>query len=238
MEQTKPKEQLALLQTIRARPTTALALLAPVLAALVVALTAPMLPAFVGVAVALAIALPAAIFACGTTAWATEMRERRRKDTVDTTHSVLTVQLDGRHDMRLRDNRSLLYADWYFTLRFDEEIDRAKRYGLKVVLFVLSPGQQPTSAEPDQLGLASALRAELRSSDLPGVLSEGHVAILLTNTGVQRARKVMARLQPMASRFGYVIGSASLVAQAMDRNGLIRAALAGTQEHTDLQRAA
>jgi hypothetical protein len=232
-------ERHVLLETMRARPAIAVTLLAPILAAAVVAVTAPHLSVLVAVASAIALATPATILASGAAAWATERQGRQRHVAVDTTRSQLTAQLNDRHDLRLRDNKSLLYADWYFRLRIEDEIQRAKRYGLKLALLVFSPDEEKApSAAPDPIGFAQALRSELRGSDLPGTLSEQQIAVLLPNTGVRRAQKVVARLESLALRFGYTIGSASLVSEAMEREELIQAALGSAQQRSDLKMAA
>lgn len=224
-----------LYQTLRDRPAALLPLLAPVLGTIVAVLVAPAVHMIVAIALATIVALPGAAIAWGVGLAAGTGQEQASRTLVRTARQ----QLQKRRQTFLQDNGSLLYADWYFALRFEEEIQRSKRYGQPLSLLVFAPsGSRHSNGLPDRLGLAQALRQRLRSSDVPGPLSEEEVAVALPNTGVRRAGQARRRLQPVGARFGYSIGTATLVADATDREGLTAAALADIRQRQSRRRAA
>jgi GGDEF domain-containing protein len=224
-----------LCQTLRDRPVVLLPALAPVLSAIVAVLVAPAVHIIVAIAVAVIVAVPGVAIAWGSGLAAGTSQEQVSRAFVHTARQ----QLQKRRQTFLQDDGSLLYADWYFALRFEEEIQRAKRYGQPLSLLVFAPsGLRHKNGLPDRLGLAQALRQRLRSSDVPGPLSDDEVAIALPNTGVRRAGQARRRLQPVGARFGYSIGTATLVADATDREGLTAAALADIQQRQRRRRAA
>jgi GGDEF domain-containing protein len=80
-----------------------------------------------------------------------------------------------------------------FERRIDEEIARARRFGLElVVLLIGSASGIPKQAEGT---LADAIRGGLRGSDLVGKLGLGEIAVILVHTGVHGARSVEERLK-------------------------------------------
>lgn len=95
-----------------------------------------------------------------------------------------------------------LYPDWYFHLRLEEEMDRAERYGLHFTLLVLT---KPHSAETVSEWFANNIQARLRKTDLPAVLDDGRLAVLLLHT--QRAGALRRRLTNLPS-FGGTVGFA------------------------------
>jgi hypothetical protein len=80
-----------------------------------------------------------------------------------------------------------------FERRIDEEVARARRFGLElVVLLIGSTSGIPTHAEG---AIADAVRGGLRGSDLVGRLGLGEIAVILVHTGVHGARSVEERLK-------------------------------------------
>lgn len=95
-----------------------------------------------------------------------------------------------------------LYPDWYFHLRLEEELDRAERYGLHFTLLVLT---KPQSAETVSEWFANKIQARLRKTDLPALLDDGRLGVLLLHT--QRAGALRRRLTSMPA-FGGTVGFA------------------------------
>ena len=221
-------------RSARERPAVFLTLLAPVYAALLVALVAAFLPALVTVPIALVAAIPAAVIAWGTGSWVAETYGRHSDALVDRTRT----QLEDLHELRLRESGSPLYAEWYFALRLEEEIERARRYGLKLSLLLITPLDSPSPATvKNRCALAQEL-PQFRASDLAGGIPGGGLAVLLANTAKKRAQKVMARLESVARPFGYTVGLASFVPESMDRERFIEAALQSIRHDSALELAA
>jgi GGDEF domain-containing protein len=105
----------------------------------------------------------------------------------------------------IQDEESGLHTDWYFRLRLQEEIDRSKRYSLTFALLVIKP-----FAVHQEVDFASAkawfgdhIRRHLRRVDLPALLQDGSIAILMTSTKLasahsveRRVRKDLAQIDP------------------------------------------
>jgi hypothetical protein len=131
-----------------------------------------------------------------------------------TGHRIADGHLDplsSAHERRLGDwaqpgivlqHGSGLYPDWYFHLRLEEEMDRAERYGLHFTLLVLT---KPQSAETVSEWFANKIQARLRKTDLPALLDDGRLGVLLLHT--QRAGALRRRLTNMPS-FGGAVGFA------------------------------
>ena len=81
-----------------------------------------------------------------------------------------------------------------FERRIQEEVERAKRFNLGLGLVLIAPGQEP-AAGPVLDPVVSALRQELRASDLMGRLSGGAVAVLLVHAEPAGAESVIARIK-------------------------------------------
>ncbi len=221
--------------TLRRRPVVLLPVLISVSGTIAAVLVAPALHIVAAASVALVVAVPGAIIVWGSGLRASTAQERESR----TLAQVTRFQLQKRRHTSLQDSESLLYADWYFTLRLEEEIQRAKRYGQPLSFLILAPsGARHRTNPPDRLGLAQALRRRVRSSDVPGLAGDDRIAVLLPSTGVKRASQARRRLQPLAARFGYAIGNATLVGDAMDYDGLVTAALDNIQQRQNRRRAA
>lgn len=134
---------------------------------------------------------------------------------------VLFTQSNRTPHWRDRSNQTLgfkhkesdLYADWYFRLRLQEEIERCARYGTHVtVMLAKNEGEDWT---------ASAVRAKLRRSDLPGLLRDGTLGVILPNTA--RDAALQARLtRTLATRAS--IGLACYPEDGADASELLRVA--------------
>lgn len=94
------------------------------------------------------------------------------------------------------DRETGLLANWYFTLRVEEEIQRAKRYGQVFTIVTI-----PAAGGVLQRTVAEAVNGTLRATDLAGVTTDG-IALLLTHTSSTGAETVIARLATMLPEAG------------------------------------
>jgi hypothetical protein len=184
----------------RDRPVRALLAGGPIVAAGmgVLAATAP------GIVFAVAISAAAGVLVCAMLIAAAGLA----------VHHALDLQIEpatSAHEGRLSDLAQLvtvrqhgrgLYPDWYFHLRLEEEMDRAERYGLHFTLLVLT---KPEDAETVGEWFSSRIQPRLRKTDLPALLDDGRLAVLLLHT--QRAGALRRRLTSMPA-FGGTVGFA------------------------------
>ncbi len=89
-----------------------------------------------------------------------------------------------------------LYADWYFRLRLQEELERSKRYELHFAMLLVKPMGLHQDTE---LGTATGwfgehIQRHLRRSDLPALLQDGSLGVVMPNTGRRAAREVQRRI--------------------------------------------
>lgn len=145
-----------------------------------------------------AIAVTAAVVA----AWRVAATATVTAGTPAATAAVIE-SLRGDRDRRrpTLDRETGLLANWYFTLRVDEEIRRAERYAqVFTIVMIAASGTGP------QRVAAEAVTGALRATDLAGVTSDG-VALLLTHTSAAGADIVIKRLAGLLP--GAVIRSAA-----------------------------
>jgi GGDEF domain-containing protein len=93
-------------------------------------------------------------------------------------------------------DNSGLYADWYFRLRLQEELERSKRYGVRFAVMLVKPIGLHADAEFASAAgwFAEHLQRHLRKSDVPALLQDGHLAILMPNTARRAATSVQQRV--------------------------------------------
>jgi hypothetical protein len=98
--------------------------------------------------------------------------------------------------LSIYDDEAGLYADWYFRLRIKEEIARALRYGGHIaVLLVEAPQMAPDGQVNGAYdGRAEQMIAHLRRSDLPALLRDGSLGIIMPNTNRRSASMVRCRI--------------------------------------------
>lgn len=122
-----------------------------------------------------------------------------------------------------------LYSEWYFKLRLEEEIDRAERHGtpLSVLvttsLGVVQRGEDLTAGDLN----VRAIRRQLRTWDIPALLRDGNLAIILPHTGQTTALE--ARLRKALVTRRAQIGIASYPVDGTDVDGLVTAAVAAAR---------
>lgn len=117
-----------------------------------------------------------------------------------------------------------LYVDWYFRLRLEEEIERARRYDTHFAVLVATPSGIHQESEQTTASAANghAVQRHLRTADLPALLREGSLAVLLPHTKREAAlqRRVAKILAARQSR----VGIACFPGDGEDAAGLLSAA--------------
>jgi len=210
--------------SLQERPLVLLLVVGPAVFTAIVVLTSRVLP--------LSAAIPLAVIATipGTAvAWCSGVLASKSWDQASkTVGQIIRTQLQKGRRIALLEAESPLYVDWYVTLRLAEELHRSKRYGCPLSVLVLAPDGR---ASYDRVGLAEGLRHALRSSDLAGAMCDDQVVLVLPNSGLQQARRVRQRFQPVAARFGYAIAVAALKPETIDSDELIESALQNLRKH-------
>jgi len=104
------------------------------------------------------------------------------------------------------------YKSWYFDLRVVEEISRSTRYQLPLTLVAICL-PTPLTAAGGRTGfnkrLAELATTSLRRTDIPAVLSDNELAVLLPQTASLDAEVVVDRLTQALALYEPVIGAAS-----------------------------
>jgi|CXWL01.1.fsa_nt_gi hypothetical protein len=111
--------------------------------------------------------------------------------TITRAHGVpnrLTMLARSERRGPMMDERTGLHADWYFKLRIDEEIARAKRYGQPLTVIGISAPSKEALAQVRQ-----TTQDSLREVDFAGDLGQ-QVAVCLPNTSRSGAWNVVARM--------------------------------------------
>jgi GGDEF domain-containing protein len=123
-----------------------------------------------------------------------------------------------------RHGRTFLYADWYFRLRLREEIERCQRYDTRVTLLLAKMPQAPAARQRPSASewFDERLRALLRRSDLPALLRDGSLGVILTQT--TRDAALHSRLTKALSSVNVAVGLACFPEDASDASTLLREA--------------
>jgi GGDEF domain-containing protein len=82
-----------------------------------------------------------------------------------------------------------------FLRRIEEELERAKRFDLRLSLVLIDVPRQPPSAQDALAQLHETVRRELRGSDVLGKMNGQRVAALLTHTDAPGSHRVVGRLR-------------------------------------------
>ena len=151
------------------------ALLGVVAAVVLAWVEAPVLAALLGVGIVLAVCLAV---------WRASISEPAAEDTP----AVVVSEIRADHRRPTIDRESGLLAEWYFRLRAEEEVVRARRYGQPLTLLSIRvPAHERSDAT------VSAVRDQLREVDFAGDLGAS-IVICLPNTPREGADVVSARL--------------------------------------------
>lgn len=125
--------------------------------------------------------------------------------------------------MAIYDRETGLYAYWYFSLRFREEIARASRHGQSFVLVLVEPTQGQLDTEREEQ-LLNIMIEGFRSTDLVAHLGDLRFAMLLSNIGVDGDKQVCRRLRDEFGTLEVRIGLASYPDHGEDWESLLKAA--------------
>lgn len=129
------------------------------------------------------------------------------------------------HLLSIRHHQSGLYSYWYFRLRLQEELERSQRYSLNLaVLLVKSPGHIRNGARPDSEWFGNDIHRYLRRSDLPALLRDGSLGIVLPHTAAKAAETLRRRLANSPDSLNAAIGLACYPADGQDVSELLAAA--------------
>ena len=82
-----------------------------------------------------------------------------------------------------------------FVRRIEEELERAKRFDLRLSLVIVDIPPAPTGLDRAASLVQDAVRQELRGSDVLGTMNGDRVAALLTHTDGAGSNKVVGRLR-------------------------------------------
>jgi hypothetical protein len=82
-----------------------------------------------------------------------------------------------------------------FVRRIEEELERAKRFDLRLSLVIIDIPPAATGLERAASVMQDAVRQELRGSDVLGTMNGDRVAALLTHTDGAGSHKVVGRLR-------------------------------------------
>ena len=131
--------------------------------------------------------------------------------------------------LAIQNDEDGLYTDWYFRLRVQEEIDRVNRYGTRFTLLLVLPTR---NLELDARGTSGLfferVRRHLRRSDLPAILKDGTLAVMLPQTA--RDAAVQRRLTKALAGCAVQIGVACFPGDGQQVEGLLEAAVRNARE--------
>jgi hypothetical protein len=124
--------------------------------------------------------------------------------------SHITFHAHRRQLPPLYDEETEWYQGWYFDLRLEEEMSRAARYSLPLVVIAIYFGELPPFSSTDFSQLMRQVKGRgLRRSDIPAVRDQRELLVCLTHTGPDRATSVIGRLRRAFGPFAPSIGLAS-----------------------------
>jgi diguanylate cyclase (GGDEF)-like protein len=106
-------------------------------------------------------------------------------------------------DLAIRDGLTRCYNHKYFKLRFEQEFNRARRYGLDLTLALLdvdhfkrvNDGHGHPAGDAVLSHLASLLMASVRSTDVVARYGGEEFAILLVHAGVSESQVILNRIR-------------------------------------------
>lgn len=132
--------------------------------------------------------------------------------------------------LSIRNEEDGLYADWYFRLRLQEEIDRCTRYGTRFSVLLARPAfiHNELEARATSGLFFDKVRRHLRRSDLPAILKDGALAVMLPQTG--RDGAVQRRIKKALARVDVETGQACFPEDAEQVEALLEAAVRDAQE--------
>lgn len=123
-----------------------------------------------------------------------------------------------------------------FVRRIEEELDRAKRFDLRLSLVLIDIPGRAAGVQDATLLMQDAVRQELRGSDVLGTMNGDRVAALLTHTDGSGSHKVVGRLRRRLSEAagrinlaGVTVGHAAFSAECRTAEALLSQAARDAQ---------
>lgn len=188
--------------------------------AVLTAASEPILGLAIVLNVATGVAISSALFLAVSVAAARLADER-----VDLVRETEAEQWRARVEKLSISCRDGLFAvEWYFRLRLDEEIRRAERYRLTFAVLLVQPPRRRRKLDVRATTdwFSEHVVGQLRGSDLPAILNDGSVAVLLPNTG--REASVSLRIQRGLANSDCRIGLATFPEDGAEVEDLLAAA--------------
>jgi hypothetical protein len=127
-----------------------------------------------------------------------------------------------------------LYADWYFRLRLQEEVDRATRYNVPFTLLISKKPRHDARRSAEEW-LKTQVEQHLRRTDLPAVLRDGSLGVILHHTAHFNA--VRSRLTEALASSEAGVGFAVFPTDGANVSSLLRAADNAAEEDACRRRA-
>jgi hypothetical protein len=143
---------------------------------------------------------------------------------------AITASLEGKIEQRLREleaNASTFSLD-YFEARLEQEVGRARRYGLPLSVIFLEVGIAGIAEGPAIVEAGARL---LRTEDTFAPVGRGEYAFFLPQTNEVGARVVIARLAEALKEFQPLFGIATLSPNCTDAKSLLASARGNAHRH-------
>ncbi|MDZ4278781.1 MAG: diguanylate cyclase [Dehalococcoidia bacterium] len=137
--------------------------------------------------------------------------------------------------LAIYDSETGLYAYWYFSLRLQEEMARAKRTGQSLV-FVLVEATRGRLGDEMERVLFEAMARSFRETDLVAHLGSLRFVALMPNTDDNGATVLSERLRANLDPVDVHIGRSGYPADGDDWTSLLRAAGASSETLDEAQR--
>lgn len=136
--------------------------------------------------------------------------------------------------LAIYDRETGLFAYWYFGMRLEEEMDRARRHGEPLAILLVESTRGRLASEEEQL-LFGGLAETFRGSDMVAHLGNLRFVVLLPHTDVSGALIAVRRLRLRFSVDQFQIGLASFPEDGKDWPSLLRAAGASADAIAEAQ---
>ena len=117
-----------------------------------------------------------------------------------------------------------LYADWYFRLRLQEEVERSRRYDLRFAVLLVKPLGLGTQPQMASTWFNDKIRRHLRKSDLPALLQDGSLGVIMSSSARRAAQTVRRRIAEELEQRDPRIGLACFPDDGQDAEAILMAA--------------
>lgn len=119
-----------------------------------------------------------------------------------------------------------LYTDWYFRLRLQDEVERARRYDIHLSVLVIKPMAVHQGAEMQSASawFGERIRRRLRRADLAALLHDGTLVVAMPNTGHRGATTAKRRIAKELAETQPYVGLACFPDDGEEPEALLKAA--------------